>query len=131
MVKKIPGKYGGTIQNWEKGESGNPKGRPRKLVNKLKINGYTKNEINIMINKVSAMNKDELTDIVKNENSTILELGMAKLAHNLLSKGKTEFMDYVIPKKTSATVESTATVFSNELSDDPVTAANQYRDAMK
>lgn len=30
-MKKVPGKNGGTINEFEKGESGNPKGRPRKL----------------------------------------------------------------------------------------------------
>lgn len=30
-MKRVPGKNGGTINEFEKGESGNPKGRPRKL----------------------------------------------------------------------------------------------------
>lgn len=30
-MKKVAGRNGGTINKYEKGESGNPKGRPRKL----------------------------------------------------------------------------------------------------
>ena len=37
MGKLIDGKHGGKINQWEKGESGNPKGRPKKPVLTMKV----------------------------------------------------------------------------------------------
>ena len=83
-----------------------------------------------MIEKMSAMNHEEFKKIIKNKNSTILELGMAKLAGNLITKGKTDFIDYIIPRKTSTTVESINVNLEKDLSDDPIEAANEYKDIM-
>ena len=44
MVRRIPQKHGGCIQNFEKGESGNLKGKPkltiRRIVDELRAEGY-------------------------------------------------------------------------------------------
>ena len=71
--------------------------------------------------------------MASNKNATILELGMAKLAHEMLRKGKTDFIDYIIPKKTSVKTENENINVNciKEIPDDPVEAANKYKEAMK
>jgi len=125
MVKKVIIEGGGQLNMWEKGESGNPKGRPRKIVNQMKMAGYRNYQIKEMIEKVSAMHVDELDELAENKNATVLELGMAKLAKNLIEQGKTDFVDYITPKKTSTTIETVSAIVE-ELPDDPQEAANAY-----
>ncbi len=62
MAKKIEQEHGGVINNWEKGESGNPKGRPRKYVSLLKEQGYKLSEINDSIQAMMSMTIEEVVD---------------------------------------------------------------------
>ena len=70
MATKIEQEHGGVIQNWEKGESGNPNGRPRKYVSLLKESGYKLSEINDTIQSMMAMDLDELKQVWDNPKAT-------------------------------------------------------------
>ena len=87
-MKEIKGKYGGTLKVWEKGESGNPKGRLKKLVPSMKIEGYKLTEINDTIQSIISMTMDELKDVWNNPKSTILEKTVAGALKKSLEKGE-------------------------------------------
>lgn len=79
-----------TIENlkpFKKGQSGNPNGRPRKFVTTLKEIGYKRSEINDTIQAMLAMDKDELTDAMKNPKATILEMTVASAMKKSIEKG--------------------------------------------
>ena len=72
---------------FKKGQSGNPNGRPRKFVTTLKEIGYKRSEINDTIQAMLAMDKDELTDAMKNPKATILEMTVASAMKKSIEKG--------------------------------------------
>lgn len=87
MAKKIVQEHGGVIQNWEKGESGNHNGRPRKYVSLLKDSGYKLAEINDTIQSMMAMDLEELKQVWDNPKATILEKTIANAMKKSLEKG--------------------------------------------
>lgn len=87
MAKKIEQEHGGVIQNWEKGESGNPNGRPRKYVSLLKEQGYKLSEINDSIQAMMAMDLEELKQVWDNPKATVLEKTIANAMRKSLEKG--------------------------------------------
>lgn len=87
MAKKIEQEHGGAIQNWEKGESGNPNGRPRKYVSLLKEQGYKLSEINDSIQAMMAMDLEELKAVWDNPKATVLEKTIANAMRKSLEKG--------------------------------------------
>lgn len=86
VKRKMPG--GGTLSSWAPGESGNPKGRPRKIALSLKNEGYKKAQVQQTIDKMAALTKSELEEISKNKNATVLELGIAKMISDYIKKGE-------------------------------------------
>ena len=74
-------------KQFKKGQSGNPNGRPRKFVTTLKDIGYKRSEINDTIQAMLAMDKDELTDAMKNPKATILEMTVASAMKKSIEKG--------------------------------------------
>jgi hypothetical protein len=96
MARLVAGKNGGKVMQWEKGESGNPKGRPKKLVPSLKIEGYKLAEINDTIQSIISMTVDELKMVWDNPKSTILEKTVAGALRKSLEKGNLESVETLI-----------------------------------
>jgi len=96
MARLVAGKNGGKVLQWEKGESGNPKGRPKKLVPSLKIEGYKLAEINDTIQSIISMTVDELKMVWDNPKSTILEKTVAGALRKSLEKGNLESVETLI-----------------------------------
>lgn len=84
--------------SWQKGQSGNPKGRPRKFVCQLKEMGYNKQDINTTIENMMAMTLNELADIYKDEHATILERTIANAMRKSLEKGTLYSLETLISR---------------------------------
>ena len=72
---------------FDKGQSGNPNGRPRKYVSLLKEQGYKRSEINDTIQAMMAMDMVELKEVYDNPKATILEKTIANAMRKSLEKG--------------------------------------------
>ena len=93
----MPFKKGNQTGNtWKKGQSGNPKGQPRKLATQLKIIGYTKAEAAKTIEAMLAMNILELKEMFENPNATILEKTVAAALKRSLEKGSLYSIDTLL-----------------------------------
>ena len=98
---------------FEKGQSGNPNGRPRKYVTLLVEQGYKRSEINDTIQNMMAMTVDELKAVWDNPRATILEKTIASAMRKSIEKGTLYSLEtllsrvYGMPKQElAATVES-------------------------
>jgi tRNA A37 N6-isopentenylltransferase MiaA len=72
---------------FQKGQTGNPNGRPRKYVSILTESGYKLSEINDTIQSMMAMTFEELSQVWNDANSTILEKTIAQAMKKSLEKG--------------------------------------------
>ena len=75
------------LNQFQKGTSGNPKGRPRKFVSLLAKQGYTRSEINDTLQAMMSMTIEELADVYKDPKATILEKTVANAMKKSLEKG--------------------------------------------
>ena len=71
---------------FQKGISGNPNGRPRKLVTQLTSLGYKQSEVNDTLLTLLALNRAELNEVFDNPDSTILEVAIAGAMISAISK---------------------------------------------
>jgi hypothetical protein len=98
MAKLIPGKNGGKINIWEKGESGNPKGRPKKPVLQMKVEGYKLHEINDTIQAMCSMDLEQLRKIWENPKSTVLERTIASSLRKGIEKGSLQNVETLLDR---------------------------------
>jgi hypothetical protein len=78
---------------WKPGESGNPKGRPKKPVLTMKVEGYKLAEINDTIQMMCSMTMEELKKVWDNPKSTILERTIASALRKSIEKGNLDSME--------------------------------------
>jgi hypothetical protein len=113
MASQVPARNGGTLTRPAKGETMNPNGRPRKYVSILKDAGYKLSEINDTIQNMMAMRVEELNDVYKNQDTTILEKTIAGAMIKSMKNGSLYSLDTLLtrvygkPKETQhQTIES-------------------------
>ena len=130
-MRKIKGKGGGgCLHVYEKGESGNPKGRPRKIALQLKHEGYKSQDIVSTLEKMGALKVEEVKQFIKNPDATVVELGVCKMIMDFVQKGKNEFLEYLAPKKQQK-IEVVQNNINYDIPEDAVAASDKYQDLMK
>jgi hypothetical protein len=113
--KLVKQEHGGAVNQFEKGQSGNPNGRPRKYVSLLKEQGYKLSEINDTIQTMMAMDVSELQKVNDNPKATIMEKTIAAAMIKSLKNGSLFSLETLLtrvygrPKETS-TVENTGKI---------------------
>jgi hypothetical protein len=105
---------------YKPGQSGNPNGRPKKIVTKLKELGYSKDDINQTYMNMCAMNRKELEAIDKDRTGdyTIIEqiiAGALVKAHDKNSLYNLETLVTRVHGKPKETVDN------NIKTDEPIT----------
>lgn len=91
---------------FQKGESGNPNGRPRKWISELKESGYKSSEVNDCILVMLSMTLEELADVYKNPKATILEKTVANALKRSLEKGSLYSLDTLLNRAVGKPKES-------------------------
>jgi len=72
---------------WKPGQSGNPKGRPKKILTKYKDAGYSKTQVRDTFSAISGLTEKEVGQVLKDPESTILEKTIAQTYTNAKKKG--------------------------------------------
>lgn len=83
---------------FKKGVVQNPNGRPKKFTTLLRDSGYRIAEINDTIQVMLQMTIDELADVYKNPQATILEKTIANAMKKSLEKGSLYSIDTLLTR---------------------------------
>jgi hypothetical protein len=83
---------------FKKGVVQNPNGRPKKFTTLLRESGYRIAEINDTIQVMLQMTIDELADVYKNPQATILEKTIANAMKKSLEKGSLYSIDTLLTR---------------------------------
>jgi hypothetical protein len=110
--------------SWKKGQSGNPNGRPRKFVCQLKDMGYNKQDINQTIENMMAMTLNELADIYKDDNTTILERTVANAMRKSLEKGTLYSLETLLSRVYGKPTERVEQKTEGEMKHDVIVTLN-------
>lgn len=93
---------------FKKGVVTNPNGRPRKYVSILKDAGYKLSEINDTIQNMMAMRVEELNDVYKNKDTTILEKTIAGAMIKSMKNGSLYSLDTLLTRVYGKPKETTS-----------------------
>jgi len=113
---------------FEKGQSGNPNGRPRKYVSQLRELGYKLSEINDTIQVMMAMDMEELKSVWDNPKATVLEKTIAAAIRKSIEKGSLYSIETLLTRvygkpRENADVKTEMTIRLIDDDDTPTEAA--------
>ncbi len=141
MARYVKQAHGGTLRILEKGESGNPKGKPKKAETILRNAGYTKEDIRNIFQRVLELNEDECHEILNRPVASMLEKTLAQSVINSKKKGELRSVETILDRgfgKVKEQIEVTQTGLSTEdfiamrkVTNDPVEISRAYQEIMK
>lgn len=92
--------HGGELQFWQRGESGNPNGRPRKVLRQLeeKIGvefkvSLSKEDIFHILQSMCELSVDEIKGIAQDKSSPVFMVNIANAIKEDIDKGRTTTLD--------------------------------------
>jgi hypothetical protein len=105
------------IQNhkFKRGVSGNPNGRPKRIISQFAASGYKKSEINDTITQLLALTINELEQISTNETATVLEASVSKALLTSYRKGSLDVIETIISRRYGKAKEVTEITVAAEL----------------
>ena len=95
-IEKQP--HGGALYRPAKGETMNRRGRPRKLISKLKETGYAVSEVNDCIKVLLSMTEAELAEVYGNPEATALEKTIAGAMQKSIEQGSLHALDSLLTR---------------------------------
>jgi len=81
---------------WQKGESGNPNGRPKRSFTLAKENGFTKEDVTNCYKLYIAMTVEELQKVSQNKDISILETIVIKSLIQDVKDGKMDNIEKIL-----------------------------------
>ena len=100
---------------WQKGQSGNPAGRPKKYTSVLMQSGYRMSEINDVIQAMLKMDLDGLREVWQNPKATVLEKTIANALRKSLEKGSLYSIETLLSRVYGKPKESIQAVTDNKI----------------
>lgn len=114
MAELIPQPHGGAVNRLQKGETGNPNGRPKKIYTVLKQSGFSKDDVRDAFEEIGWQSIDELKEIENDPTKPAILKVIAKAFIRGAEKGDfryvSEILQHVVGKP-KETVEQTITQF--------------------
>lgn len=71
-------------------------GRPKKMVTKFKETGYTKTQVRDTYSAIAGLTDVELTKVINDKESTVLEKAVAKAFQSAMSNGDYKFIQSIV-----------------------------------
>lgn len=86
----------GNLKPFKKGQSGNPKGRPKRLFQQMKGKGYSKDDVRACYASLADCTKDELNKLINDSTATALEVAIARAYVKAMAKGEYRLIKDII-----------------------------------
>ena len=97
----------GIPYHFKKGQSGNPNGRPKNKFKHLRDQfELSTNDVQAVIEHILSMSKAELKAVIKNPDSTMLEISFASAVIKSIQKGRMDAVDSMLNRKIGKPKES-------------------------
>lgn len=85
-------------RKFKKGDNPNPTGRPKKFICSIQNEGYKISQINDAIQVILSLNKEEIIELIKNKNATVLELTVASAIKKSIEKGNLDAIETLLSR---------------------------------